>query len=159
MADEFIRLYPAASDEQAGLSQNLALHDQNRISKLGWADEYHNGVRSNIYLYFWNHPWPGQESRGAFHGSEIPYMMGSLASVKQPFTDNDQKISDTMTQYWANFAKTGNPNGNGLPNWPVYTAGNIKTTMLLGDGPGTSEPASAARVDFFLRWFDTRPPM
>jgi carboxylesterase type B len=159
MADEFIRLYPAANDEEASVAQNLALHDQNRISKLGWANEYRNGVRSSIYIYFWNHPWPGQEGRGAFHGSEIPYVMGSLASVKQPFNDNDRKISETMTQYWANFAMTGNPNANGLADWPVYAPSNNRTTMQLGDSPGVIEPATEARVDFFLRWFDTRPPM
>ncbi len=159
MTDEFIRLYPAATDEEAGLAQNLAFHDQNRVSKLGWAEEYQKGVRSKIFIYFWNRPWPGQEARGAFHGSEIPYVMGSLASVKQPWTDHDRQISEMVTQYWANFAATGNPNGKGLPEWPVFTQGNNKTTMQLGDGPGASEPATEARVDFFLRWFASRQQM
>jgi carboxylesterase type B len=159
MADEFTRLYPAATDDEAGLAENLAFHDQNRISKYGWANKYQKGVRSKIYVYFWNHPWPGQESRGAFHGSEIPYVMGSLTSVKQAWTDNDQKIADMMTQYWANFAATGDPNDKGLPEWPVYKQGAKKATMQLGDDPGPVEPATDARTDFFLRWFDSRPKM
>jgi para-nitrobenzyl esterase len=159
MADEFIRLYPAANDEEAGLAQNLAFHDQNRISKIGWADKYQKGIHSKIFVYFWNHPWPGQESRGAFHGSEIPYIMGSLASEKPAFTDADRSISDMMSQYWANFAATGNPNGNGLPEWPVFAPNAQKSTMQLGDTPGAIEAAAAARVDFFRRWFGTRPQM
>jgi carboxylesterase type B len=159
MADEFIRLYPAANDAEAGVAQNLAFHDQNRISKLGWAEMYKKGTRSRIYIYFWNHPWPGQESRGAFHGSEIPYVMGSLASVKQPWTDHDREISEMMTQYWANFAATGDPNGKGLPEWSPYGSPNGNTTMQLGDGPMMAPAATDARTDFFRRWFATRPPM
>jgi carboxylesterase type B len=159
MTDEFIRLYPATTDEEAGVAQNLAFHDQNRISKVGWANAYQKGVRSKLYIYFWNHPWPGMESRGAFHGSEIPYIMGSQASVKEPWTDHDRDISDMMSQYWANFAATGNPNGQGLPEWPAYTRASHKTTMQLGDNPGADEPATAARTDFFLRWFATLPQM
>jgi carboxylesterase type B len=159
MTDEFIRLYPAANDAEAGLAQNLAFHDQNRISKIGWADAYQKGIRSKIFIYFWNHPWPGQESRGAFHGSEIPYVMGSLSSVKQPWTDHDREITEMMTQYWANFATTGDPNGKGLPEWTAFTPRNNKSTMLLGDGPGLSEPATEARVSFFRRWFASLPQM
>ncbi|MES3022816.1 MAG: carboxylesterase family protein [Pseudomonadota bacterium] len=159
MTDEFIRLYPASNDEEAGLAQNLAFHDQNRISKVGWANAYQKGVRSKLFIYFWNHPWPGQEARGAFHGSEIPYIMGSLPSVKQPWTDRDREISGMMTQYWANFAATGNPNGKGLVEWPVFTPAGTKTTMQLGDDSGAIEAATAARTDFFRRWFATRPQM
>ena len=159
MADEFIRDYPASTDAEAGVSENLSLHDQNRVSKLGWANEYGKGVHSKIYIYYWNHPWPGSPERGAFHGSEIPFVMGSTASVKQPWTDHDQQIADMMTQYWANFAATGDPNGKGLPAWPVYKQGAQKTTMQLGDDPGPIDPATDARTSFFLRWFASRPQM
>ena len=159
MTDEFIRLYPAATDEEAGAAENLAFHDQNRVSKLGWANKYQKGLQSKIYIYFWNHPWPGQEARGAFHGSEIPFVMGSLPSVKQPWTQDDQKIADVMTQYWANFATTGNPNGKGLPEWPEYKEGAVKTTMQLGNDPKPIDPATDARASFFLRWFDSRQKM
>jgi carboxylesterase type B len=159
MADEFMRLYPAKTDEEAGAAQNLAFHDQNRISKIGWADAYQKGIHAKIYIYFWNHPWPGQESRGAFHGSEIPYVMGALASVKQPWIDHDREISDMMTSYWANFARAGDPNGSGLPAWKPFTVADNHSTMMLGDGPGIYEPATAARVSFFRRWFASLPQM
>jgi para-nitrobenzyl esterase len=156
MSNEFTRLYPASTDQEASLMENLAFHDQNRVSKIGWADAFQKGIHSKIYLYFWNHPWPGQEGRGAFHGSEIPYIMGSQDSVKQPWTDHDRQISDMMSQYWANFAATGDPNGAGLPQWKPFDVRDNTSTMQLGDGPGMSEPATPARVEFFRRWFATR---
>jgi para-nitrobenzyl esterase len=55
------------------------------------------------------------------HTAEIPFVFGNLlssGSMGGPYTDADRKISNDVQQYWTNFAKTGNPNGNGLPNWP-----------------------------------------
>ena len=58
---------------------------------------------------------------GAPHGSEIAYVFRHLdRNFGTQFTDEDQKLSATMTAYWTNFAKKGNPNGEGLPQWPVF---------------------------------------
>jgi para-nitrobenzyl esterase len=62
------------------------------------------------------------EPIGAPHASEIEYCMGNLYLVKQhQWTEDDYKVSRTMEDYFANFIKTGNPNGGGLPNWPAVT--------------------------------------
>jgi para-nitrobenzyl esterase len=161
MAEEFLKLYPAATDEEAGIAKNLALHDQNRITKVTWAEKYQKGVRSKIFVYFWNHPLPGPyaEKFGAFHTSEVPYVMKSLANGDHPYTDNDWKIAGMMSQYWANFAATGDPNGKGLPEWPAFTTASGKTTMQLGDGSGPISAATDARIDFFRRWFASRPQL
>jgi para-nitrobenzyl esterase len=56
---------------------------------------------------------------GASHASEIEYCMGILYLAHgYAWTDDDYKVSATMQDYFANFTKTGNPKGNGLPNWP-----------------------------------------
>ncbi len=61
--------------------------------------------------------------RGAVHSAEIEYAMGNLATNKvYAWTPEDYKVSQTMQSYFANFIKTGDPNGAGLPKWPAYRA-------------------------------------
>jgi para-nitrobenzyl esterase len=58
---------------------------------------------------------------GAFHTGEVPYAYNNLHTVKnRPFTKADFALADQMSTYWTNFAKTGNPNGEGLLYWPAY---------------------------------------
>ena len=59
--------------------------------------------------------------RGANHASEMPYVYGM--SWGRPFQGGDKAVSDAMNRYWANFVKTGDPNGEGLDVWPVYEDG------------------------------------
>jgi para-nitrobenzyl esterase len=59
-----------------------------------------------------------------------------------------------MTSYWANYARTGNPNGPGLPNWPAFDA-RSRTVMLLGDSFGPVPIADDAKFDFWKRFFAT----
>jgi len=62
--------------------------------------------------------------RGAVHSAEIEYALGNLDSNKTyAWTPEDHKVSDVMERYFANFIKTGNPNGAGEPKWPVANAG------------------------------------
>ena len=58
-------------------------------------------------------------------------------------------MSDTVSSYWTNFAKTGDPNGAGLPSWAAYSADSHKT-MQLGVRTGVMDTAEAAKLDFLL---------
>ena len=70
---------------------------------------------------------------GTPHATEIPYVMDTVkAKYGDKLTAVDAKIADQTNSYWANFAKTGNPNGAGLPNWPQYDP---KTDVLLDFAP------------------------
>ena len=69
------------------------------------------------YVYRFTRLAPGSDpiKVGAFHSAELAYVFGTQASVDRPWSDRDRTLSDQMEQYWTNFAKTGDPNGVGLP--------------------------------------------
>jgi para-nitrobenzyl esterase len=77
-------------------------------------------------------PGPDAEKYGAFHTGEVPYAMNTLSMSDRPFTDADRNIADAFSSYFANFIRTGDPNGKGLAHWPG-TAEQPGTTMEIGD--------------------------
>jgi para-nitrobenzyl esterase len=85
----------------------------------------------------------------AFHSDDIEYIFGTLDTRPgSEWRPEDRKLSDEMMSYWTNFAKTGDPNGPGLPNWPKYGAGD---PVLHLDEPITSRPdENRARYEFWL---------
>ena len=68
------------------------------------------------YVYFFDRSLPGDE-QGAFHSCELWYMFGTLKNCWRPMTEGDYRLSEEMLDCWANFIRTGNPNGEGLPVW------------------------------------------
>jgi len=82
------------------------------------------GARAFVYRFDRAIPGKGEPKLGAFHGLELPYVFNSFTSRSWrwlPFTPLDHKLSANMQTYWTNFAKSGNPNAPGLPNWQAWT--------------------------------------
>lgn len=72
---------------------------------------------------------------GAPHASEIPYVFNTLqARSTHTATANDKAMSAQIQQYWVNFAKTGNPNADGLPRWPRYDAEHDQIMLFSAAG-------------------------
>jgi para-nitrobenzyl esterase len=144
----FLALYPVAAS-------NDAARDQLRMSISSWAQARLKTSKAKIYTYFWNHVPPGPDASryGAFHTSEVPYALNSLAMSDRPFTDVDRKIAATMSSYWVNFARTGNPNGKGLPVWPTVSE-KPDSTMQIGD-PTAAIPltGSEGKKEFWHKYF------
>jgi para-nitrobenzyl esterase len=152
MAEEFLKLYPATTDDEAAQMNNRAARDNSRSSTLLWAEEWRKGVDLPIYPYFWNHTPPGAAMRGAYHGSEISYVFDSLHAQNLAWTAEDRRIAEQMSSYWANFIAKGDPNGPGLPQWPAWQSGSTQL-MGLGDKVGPFNAASPERFDFWKRFF------
>jgi para-nitrobenzyl esterase len=70
--------------------------------------------------------------RGAAHADDIMYLKGAFDDKAEKYPQ-EKKVSDLMQQYWVNFAKTMNPNGENLPNWPVFEDGK-ETVMQFNNG-------------------------
>ena len=88
------------------------------------------------YVYYFSRPAPvfrlyvherpdlyndgGQRRFGAYHSGELAYVFDNLGLVGIGWDAADRALSETMADYWVSFARNGNPNADGLPNWPVY---------------------------------------
>ena len=72
------------------------------------------------YLYHFTRVPPSRtQTIGAFHAAEIFFVFDSHSPLSG-LSDADEALTEAMGRYWTNFARTGNPNGAGLPDWPLY---------------------------------------
>jgi para-nitrobenzyl esterase len=145
LTNRFLTLYPGATDPETGESQRALVTDAVAWMHNEWAAA-HTRAGHRAYAYMFIHAIPpppnartiiGKDTAlpprlGAWHTGEIPYAFDSLAKVDRAWTASDRRVADIMSSYWVNFAATGDPNGAGLPPWPVYgdPSGSV---MELGD--------------------------
>ena len=100
------------------------------------ADAINHYSLGDIYMYEFSRVRPGIGGQriGAYHGAELPYVFNNHDSWLSS-DEVDEALTESIMNYWVNFAKTGNPNGTGLTQWPQYTSGSRKT-LELGDRIG-----------------------
>jgi para-nitrobenzyl esterase len=119
-ADTILAAYPADSDKDAiHAARNLQRDSTYAWTAWTWAKEQR---AAPVYVYNFDHrpPFPKLpkfDNVQAPHTVELPYVFGELYSPRMSWTQDDHVISELMISYWTNFAKTGDPNGPGLPRW------------------------------------------
>jgi len=148
---EILKAYPADSDQEMRLSAGALAGDRFiAYSTWRWLEAQLTTGESPVYAYHFEQAPParaGSPSRGAYHSADIEYVFGTLKSKDLPWTAADEQLSRIMSAYWTNFAKTGDPNGQGLPPWPSYNKADGYRLMHLKVSPSqaganASTPAS-----------------
>ena len=129
-ADAILAVYPHATDLQARQSARELIRDAFFVwPATARAKMIARSGKSKAFLYHFDYR-VGREPDGPSHGAEIEYVFGNLGGWFKSPSQADRAISDTMMSYWVNFAKTGNPNGAGLPNWPSFDEGTTQVQYL-----------------------------
>ena len=99
---------------------------RNSDFNMNWSLLLEKQGRTPAYVYAFTRDLPfypdelkmeGDDKTGAFHSAELWYVLGTLKRSRRQFTKADYDLSERMIAYWTNFAKSGNPNGDGVPVW------------------------------------------
>jgi para-nitrobenzyl esterase len=121
-AKDLLSLYPVAKDSDIPAALNRMTTDTVFLTPVRFAVRAMEKTSSPGYFYHFTRVPRIAKTRGlgAFHALEISYVFGTM-NEHWGFDATDRKLSEVMSSYWVNFAKNGNPNGKGLPEWPAYT--------------------------------------
>jgi para-nitrobenzyl esterase len=157
-AETLLKLYPAVNDEEARRSaQDLAGDRFIAFSTWKWIELHLATGKSSVYRYQFDQAPPAPADAkpenpaaqmGAYHSAEIEFVFEALDSKQLPWRSEDRKVSDLMSSYWVNFAKTGDPNGPGLPRWPEYDTKSGWQVMHLSATPQAAPDAHRNRYLF-----------
>jgi para-nitrobenzyl esterase len=131
---------PSPDPEYGAVLAQWATDSQFRcgsVAELVW----HTWTKNPGYQFQFSRPAQGREALGAPHGSEIPYVFGTLsrAAGASRYDATDQEVSEAMQEYWTNFAKTGDPNGANLPRWPKFDPDSRAYLDFTSAGPVAKE--------------------
>ena len=114
---------------------------------------WHNAAGQPVYEYEFDHPIPGQEAQGAVHSADLPYVFGyfpKTGNIAGRFTEVDFKLADLIETYWTNFARSGDPNGPGLPTWPRLGAAQRYLDFTVDGGARAGDkPLRAAQCGLY----------
>jgi para-nitrobenzyl esterase len=153
-ATEFLTLYPASTDaESLRAAVDYGSDSFIAFSTWKWIEAHRKTGESPVYRYHFElAALPSKYHPGtfAFHSDDIEYVFGTLDTRPgETVRPEDRKLSEEMMTYWTNFAKTGDPNGPGLPAWPKYDKNDslIHLDTTITSGPDTLR----SRYEFLMR--------
>jgi len=138
-ADRILAAYPHSMDQEASQSAKIISRDISFAwPTWTWARLQSRHDDHKAFVYYFDHRPSGSRQiteNGAARGAEIVFVLGTIpTSAGTP--PEDLAASDLMRRYWTNFAKSGDPNGEGLPSWPAFDEGD-QQVMVFDDDTGT----------------------
>jgi para-nitrobenzyl esterase len=163
-AHAFLRLYPHETDAQAAQSSYLLRRDtafayqpyQYALfaSRAGVADTWLFNFERDVPLpdnARFHEPMP-PHGYGAYHGAELWYAFDTLKQQPWKWTAHDERIAYHMSRSWVAFARSGNPNVEGLPSWPAFTA-HAPRAMRFGERIESGELVNREALEFHDAFF------
>jgi para-nitrobenzyl esterase len=154
-AEKFLALYPNDSEQASKASQQRQFADHIAAGEQTLA-VLMTSSGAKVHLYYFDYLDEGGYNSepatlglrlGADHGAELPYVFGLLNHWKAAVPDQDVKLQNVVMQYWTNFVKHLDPNGDGLPAWDVFK-GTDGPVMVFDKSAGMRPHPRAAQVDF-----------
>ncbi len=159
-AAQVLAAYPHVTEAQS----SQAAADLRRDSTFAWGawtwarlqSEY---GKNKAYLYYFDEHAPQYPPQGAPHGAELGYVFDNLgtlihtgAKVTWPAPATDPALAAMIGSYWVNFAKTGNPNGPGLPHWPAFND-KSQRVMVFDTYPSARPLPNRRQLEALDRYF------
>jgi para-nitrobenzyl esterase len=152
-ADSVLHFYPASTDDEAVASQLAYFRDITfGVQNYAWCVAGARSGKEPVFLYNFRRKVPASDQYkkyGAFHTGEVAYAYDNLVFLHRPWEEIDHTLAQQMSDYWANFAKTGNPNGRGLATWAPF-ASDPDQAMVFDSIMGMSGIANKAALDFLI---------
>lgn len=154
-SDKARNAYPATTDKES----LYAIQDMFRDVAFGWGTWAWGNLQTKtgkgkFYMYYFAQPSQNtllKNTRGATHVAEMPFIYDWHWG---PMTDVDTHMAQIMPQYWMNFVKYGDPNGNGLPYWSTYKQGEA-TVMNMHNGFALTSAPNQVQMDFWEELFNS----
>jgi para-nitrobenzyl esterase len=146
-AEAYLELFPADNQAEVDETRSVLSEMMFGYQNFTWAKIQSDLAAGSSYLYHFTRVPPGEPNYGAFHSAESSYAFHTLKYWDRPFTETDYKLEEVTSEYWVNFVKTGNPNGEGLPNWPAFDSNN-PMLIELGNNIGAIEPPHLKQIQF-----------
>jgi para-nitrobenzyl esterase len=155
--DELVKHYNIRDESDMVRSIEKIFGDSRQLWQMHAMAELTRKAKIPAYLYIFTHVPPGPDAAkaGAAHAAEVPYVFGTLSDPRRTYQEADRKLSQVISSYWVNFARTGNPNGPGLPKWPMFELKDERC-MQFGDEAKEAPAPNMAAMSIFDRYTASR---
>ena len=160
MADEAMKVYPGNTDDEAWHGFGDTFRDMGFAwPSFAWVSLQAKTGKSAAYAAYLAQPStrsfsPDPRRKGVAHADDIMYLNDTFINEADKYP-HEAAVAEILQQYWVNFAKTGNPNGKGLPYWPTFDKEKA-TTMQFSNGASLITVPNRKQIDFVDRFYKAK---